>query len=49
MDKGSQSNAIRADIQNSPCETTRTLSVLWSDRQYKGNEELSDTDKMVIV
>ena len=49
MDKGSQSNAIRADIQNSQCETARTLPVLWSDRQYKGSEELSDADKMVTV
>ena len=23
--------------------------VLWSDRQYKGSEELSSADKMVIV
>ena len=49
MDKDSQNNAIRADIQNSQCETAGTLPVLWSDRQYKGSEELSSADKMVIV
>ena len=49
MDKDSQNNAIRADIQNSQCETARTLPVLWSDRQYKGSEEFPSTDKMVIV
>ena len=49
MDKDSQNNAIRADIQNRQCETAGTLPVLWSDRQYKGSEELSSADKMVIV
>lgn len=49
MDKGSQNNAIRTDIQNSQCEIARTLPVLWSDRQYKGSKELSDADKMDIV
>ena len=49
MDKGSQSNATRAVIQNSQCETSWALPVLWSDRQYDRSEELSDADKMVIV
>ena len=49
MDKGSQGNAIGADIQNGQCKTERTLSVLWGDRQYKGSEKLSDADKMAIV
>ena len=49
MDKGSQGNAIGADIQNGQCKTARTLSVLRSDRQHKGSEELSDADKMAII
>ena len=49
MDKGSQSNAARAVIQNSQCETAWALPVLRSDRQYNGSEELSDADKMVTV
>ena len=49
MDKGTSSNAIGADIQNGQCKTAGTLSVLWSDRQYKGSEEFPSTDKMVIV
>ena len=49
MDKGSQSNATRAVIQNSQCETAWALPVLRSDRQYNGSEELSDADKMVTV
>ena len=40
---------LPVDIQNSQCETAGTLPVLWSDRQYKGSEELSSADKMVIV
>ena len=49
MDKDSQNNAIRVDIQNSQCETAGTLPVLWSDRQYNGSAERSSADKMVIV
>ena len=49
MDQGSSDNAIGADIQNGQCKTARTLSVLWSDRQYKGSEKLSDADKMAVV
>ena len=49
VDQGSSNNAIGADIQNGQCKTAGTLSVLWSDRQYKGSEKLSDADKMAVV